>query len=92
MKLSEVYRKAAEMIAVRNIYSCCAVDMVCGSKNMNDWSPATKEYQQRFGNKNGFLPISYFTDEEDPRGLRILALCFMAAIAEDEERSRKRRN
>ena len=91
MKPSEVYRKAAEMVAVENGYSCCAVDAACGGKNILAWSPATTEYRRLFGMFDDFLPIWLFTSEEDPQGLRVLALCFMAAIAEYEELAARRR-
>ena len=93
MKASEVYRMAAELVEKDMQFSCCAVDVACSHKGVLDWSPLTNKYRRVFGDDNGHLSIIPFNCDDDPKGLRILALCFMAAIAEDEERAaRKRRN
>lgn len=95
MKLSEVYRRAAKLIEDREeIYSCCAVDaVVMGTFNVAAHTAQAKKYAEFFGRD---LPVAPgWNDTADSmtrlqtaidhdRDIRVLLLCFMAAIMESE--------
>lgn len=99
MKHSETYRQAAKVMedqvgsGYETEYSCCAIGFVAGAKSgfYSDHKLA-HEYAARFADTQVELQQRFMgLDEEDQLNARILALCFMAAISEDEER-RKRSN
>ena len=101
MKASEVYREAAKQMedqigyGYETEYSCCAVGFVAGGKTgyYSDYKLA-QEYASRFAETPSALQqlIMEYVGPKERLNVRILGLCFMAAIAEDEERSRKRRS
>ena len=92
MKASEVYREAAKQMELGYANFCCHALTRVGGYGL--CAKMKKLYAPRS------LSSAWMEDSDDGKGsylgteshnYRILALCFMAAIAEDEERSRKRR-
>lgn len=88
MKLSEIYRNAAKLIERnKTAFACFAIDDACRGNRL-----LAKEPQLEFSGL--FRPIgkganeSWFRDAgstpDERRNIRILALCFMVAIAESE--------
>ena len=93
MKLSEVYLEAARQMAWRREpkYSCWMINAVAtNGKECAGW-PDGKAGDYRRHYEKTIIPVES-PKEFANRNERILALCLMAAIAKDEERSRKRRN
>ena len=95
MKRSEIYREAAKrMENGKYCFSCFAVAIVAGESSNGS---AVKFYERWFkqrGSGSAWMvdfPGHEPEDMASARDRRVLSLCFMAAIAEDEERSRKRR-
>jgi hypothetical protein len=100
MKRSEIYREAARRVD-RNrdrlgayAWSCCAVSMVAIGEDKS--SPEAKDYADTFapeyvarwsGDAENRLQGAFDEAGCDAKALRVLALLFMAAIAESEERS-----
>ncbi|MDP2620871.1 MAG: hypothetical protein Q8P46_11975 [Hyphomicrobiales bacterium] len=96
--LSEIYRKAAELID-RNeeIYSCRAV---ASTAYGDDWSPEEWSFiVDPYADL--FKPVESASSAEhwlhgtglayaERKAWRVLALCFMAAIAEDSEITKRR--
>lgn len=81
-KRAALYREAASRIAERkNVWSCCAIERVtlgCGPT----WGKETKAYREIFAtSEDGEVSISAF-DTAGGSPIRILALCFMAAMVE----------
>lgn len=93
MKRSEVYLRAAELVAQRTDEpSCLALETVMENLALRDWSKPTIRYQRLFapniGLAGGATTWGYEWGIRSVRkDCRILALCFMAAIAEYEEKS-----
>ena len=99
MKASEVYRKAAKEVAdlpFMNGHRCC-----CGAIRtaLQDASKEVREgavarFAEVFKPRGKNIEYYWFGDYEDVENQepRVLALCFMAAIAEDEERGNRRRS
>lgn len=88
IKASEVYLRAAELIdsGAGTRWSCCAIDDVQGRDVFAPWSLASKKYLRAISpdGKSETLQ-SAFTDCDNPRAVRVLALLFMHQIALDEE-------
>lgn len=85
MKDSEIYKKAARLVAERKThYSCVAIDDASGA-DIEDWNRQTKRYQALFRNERSALR-AYDAELAGGRKWRVLALCLMAAIAESEGR------
>jgi hypothetical protein len=100
---SQIYLEAARRVD-RNrdplceyAWSCCAVSMVAIGEDKR--SPEAEDYADTFapecveqwpGDAEHRLQGAYAEVGRDAKALRVLALCFMAAIAEDEERSSRR--
>ena len=92
MKKSEIFLKAAERIEQgMDLYACTAIDSA-QIKKYGLWSPATQWFQKEIlpkGNKSfPYFDSSdgiFLRSREELRNARIVALCFAAAIAEDEE-------
>src|SRR5690606_37360381 len=93
MKPSQVYRKAAELVASRKSDpSCLAIDEVCGKRFNRKLTRHAKKYARLFAP----LPdkewrYTTWGHEWDDRPLivrrcRVLALLLMSEIAKDEER------
>jgi hypothetical protein len=77
----EVYLAAAERVFLgQNNYSCLAVDDAQEKGVFETWSPLCKKYRAVFS-QDGSGHLYLFNDEENAKEIRILALCFMAAIA-----------
>lgn len=94
MKASRIYREAARRIAQKDGYSCCVVDEVAGgSINSDGFTPVTWRYIATFAE----CPIAFWirydancvrddaATAREVQNWRVLALLFMACIAEDEE-------
>lgn len=78
-----VYRKAAELIAIgKRDWSCCAVEHANNTLIgiSTRWSPPTARYQRMFSEEPGRMTISQFDNTGNGREVRVLALCFMAAM------------
>jgi len=100
MKASEIYLDAARQLAERESdYSCVAImeatsddgeDSVHCAPYLSLFAPTNDEYFCSWSdNPETRLQLAYGWGQES-RDHRTLALCFMAAIAEDEERPSKR--
>jgi hypothetical protein len=79
-----LYRKAAKRIETgENSWSCCAIEeaLPMSKRTYGAWHPATEKYRQMFA-EAGSLSISQFDETGDGEGVRIVALCLMAAMAE----------
>lgn len=89
MKASEVYREAAREMemdggfSIRWKYSCLAIEEVQGACESMTWTEASNRYRSVMGGPGVNLQHR-FEACEYPHAVRILALCFMAAIAESE--------
>ena len=94
MKASEVYRKAAERIASRMFsqgeHYCACYAITLADKESEEENKAM--FSDWFMPEGKFKEQYWFGDtyDKEARKERILALCFMAAIAEDEERGKRR--
>ena len=98
MKRSEVYREAARLLEAGEYtynWSCWTICQAKGVPFYNFGEPKPAEvddYEITFSpyNENADSHTRHCWgrawDEDERRDCRILALCFMAAIAEDEER------
>lgn len=93
MKLSEVYRRAAKRVEADlgcSEYSCLAIREVYEKETgiYDDQPQAEKPYMDWMGAKDSTKMQCLFElrrgDGLSPRDLRVLALCFMAAIMESE--------
>jgi hypothetical protein len=86
MKRSEIYREAAEIVSQRRPfleYACHALrrlGLPCDEFESYMWPPDRTPDQNRW---SGF----WGAPDAESQDCRVIALCFMAAIAEDEERS-----
>lgn len=92
MKASEVYRKAAKSIAeLKEDYSCIAI---CNVHDQGYFAgfPLRDEYRENFIKGDECHLQAMIERCANRREIRVLALCFMAAIAEDEERGKGRRS
>ena len=94
MKPSEIYREAARRIEVENDYSCIvlaqATDPLYESGKADRFTEeyeTVRKYVDMFGDGNS---IELQHRLENSQDLRVLALCFMGAIADDEERRSRR--
>ncbi len=88
MKASERYLKAASRIEDQTMCGCCCA---IESTGLSTKKFLTLMSPNQFLDQSGsffFGRCKCWTNEHIP--VRVLALCFMAAIAEDEERARKR--
>ena len=95
MKDSTIYRRAAAEVAVRDWYSCCAIENVQKRANIGgEFSPAAQRYNDLFNpdprasfwirlREDG--TYDYNTRTVEVQQWRVLALLFMACVAEDEE-------
>jgi len=88
MKRGEIYRKAAlemEQIIGAHYYSCWTIDDVSDSDGSA--RDAKTFYAKFYKPHRARMDDGWFSDIplDDINGYRVLALCFMAAIAEDEE-------
>ena len=92
MKASEIYAKAAEELYERgNGWGACEAISACLVRHIASPCTFREDFEKLFVPKNpqrGAYWFGLFTDENHEA--RILSLCFMAAIAADEERSNKR--
>lgn len=88
MKDSEIYRRAAEIMddPLHEFGACSAIsNAFFGTQRNNDWPYGRTEYQELTGPfLDLFDGIQFATLTQ--RNTRVLALCFMAAIAESEGR------
>lgn len=82
MKASEVYREAAKFCFDNDSFSCCAITHKPDPEGLYRWA-LRKEYEALFKPEGGFYAWGDMWGDES-RKCRILALCFMAAIAESE--------
>lgn len=87
MNPSEIYRKAAELIARgTQQHSCVAISIVVNYESFHERQSygALFRPSRRVGSND---PWGEWWSEESKvcRDCRVIALCFMAAIAEDEE-------
>jgi hypothetical protein len=88
MKRSEIYLEAAKRIALRNDFSCNAIDFVQGR---NSHPMARASYVKLFGLKNtragnagrNVVALWYSGPEEEQK-CRVLMLCLASAIAASE--------
>ena len=92
MKKSEIFLKAAERIERgKDIFACCAIDNIQRADWGRIWSDNAQWYQRKMLPRNSIFPYSrtsrglYIEPGPDQKNARIVALCFAAAIAEDEE-------
>lgn len=86
---STIYREAARLIERGEAeYSCTTVDLLEGTiETAPNGGPLTAAYMRlMFGWERWPIDASVDFERDD----RVIALCFMAAIAEDEERSARR--
>ena len=88
MKPSAVYREAARLMERRsNLYFCChALGEVSADETL---CLSMKRMYAPRSRLPAWMSINGLCIQ-DERPIRILALCFMAAIAEDEEKHRAR--
>lgn len=97
MKRSEIYRNAARRIERKqNTYSCVAIEMACKGR---DYEDAKEFYGETMSPRGDGVMYSFdFLDEEYAdefdkqfaRDHRVVTLCFMAAIAEDAEKRKRK--
>jgi len=88
MKDSEIYRRAAEIMddPLHEFASCSAIaNAFYGTQRNNDWPLGGSEYQELTEPFLDLFDGIQHTSLEQ-RNTRVLALCFMAAIAESEGR------
>ena len=94
LKPSEVYREAARRIAepLAIQWTCWEIENVLGIPRHNpdvkekDKHYLVRKYEAMFKPENSGHCWGYAWGYEERLDCRILALCFMAAIAEDEEK------
>lgn len=86
-----IYRKAAAIADKNMEASCVAIEKANGTWSVSGWSRLTYNYNNLFKPRNsgvvwGNLWADWSNDAtlNTRRQCRVLALCFMAAIAEDE--------
>ena len=98
MKLSEIYRKAAEIVQKEGLACCSAIFHVCNDNGL-DWFECAKAkelfrglYGRDSNDWNG-RQISFWmskTDEpifcEEAQNRRVLAMLFMAEITKGEDK------
>lgn len=97
MKKSEVFRQAAQQLEKRNAgaYSCCEVWGQVYDAPMLEiyaytdryqalFAPAPEELLPDYEELGAFWLDGAFANEAEAHEWRILALCFMAAIYEEE--------
>ena len=93
MTPSAIYRKAAQVVDSGHTYfSCIAVSDVCLHGGIYYYD-VLLEYRRLFApnpkqNITGNWGAAWSFDADERRACRTLALCFMSAIAEYEERRR----
>lgn len=89
MKRSEIYREAARLVEMgAEQYSCIAI-----ANAAHGWArqlpcneyEESRIYVETFADHPDELNRLFSQECEDAQDLRILALCLMAAIAEDDE-------
>ncbi|MDP2621578.1 MAG: hypothetical protein Q8P46_15640 [Hyphomicrobiales bacterium] len=98
MKPSEIYLEAAALIdRDEEVYSCRAVAKAAYGDNWSaeEWSFIVDPYAKLFKPLEASGLLEYwlkgqFSDWDERKAWRILALCFMAAIAEDSETTKRR--
>jgi hypothetical protein len=88
MKASEVYLKAAmRMAAKKDCFSCTSIERASNGQG----EPFIKKYAAIFKPCGVETEGIWFGDcacrTDENLGVRVLALCFMSAIAADEDRS-----
>ncbi len=92
MKASEIFAQAAEVAFLEKSCGCYALEQVCQQGYMR--GQIFDKFADVFGptNKTAIQIGGWWgdCDDKENQNARLLALCFMAAIAEDEERARKR--
>ena len=85
IKASEIYRRAAiRTWKEQNTYSCSAIADTAVAMGASYLGPL-QEYSALFRPHVRLLWGNAWGDKDERRECRILALLFMAAIAEDEE-------
>lgn len=72
MKLSEVFRKAAELCVTKRMTYDEAIDIACGRSDSD----------RHISHFENFFGWAHFEEDNDHR---VLALCMAAAIAESED-------
>lgn len=88
MNKSEIYTRAAELVANRDEpYSCCAIAAALNFNGVgpHDDIPEIKWYVDTFAEEGELQKLFPFSETPRGRKMRVLALCFMAAIAEDHD-------
>jgi len=97
MKPSEIYRKAARMLEKRQAVhtcSCLVIQEALGRIGDANFSPVTARYIALFKpdgkGESDIWGNEWAGDENSRRDCRVLALCFMVAIAEDSEITKRR--
>ncbi len=89
MKLSEIYLAAARRVCREEDFTCNTIDRISlGEHDFRNPSLARKFYESLFkprGSRLAWLSSGDFDSHE----VRILAMCFMHAIALYNERDRK---
>lgn len=86
MKASEVYLKAAKLVAKENQFSCCTISAVSGFA----WQGGDilrEQYSALFAPSHGYAWLEFEFDDgsQEQHDWRVLALLFMHEIAKDEE-------
>lgn len=87
MKYSEIFLKAAELVAEHEEFSCNAIDRINAEENgrYTDYCPARCWYCETLGIdiRYGFS-LSSLNRVKDSQNRRVIMLCLAAAIAESE--------
>ena len=94
MKPSEIYRKAAQSMESQSYRSPYACDHIHNTVDANRGGEKERRLfvrlRDRFAKMCGKNPTAWIWWPSRDADVRVVALCFMAAIAEDEERTQKR--
>lgn len=93
MKDSQIYLRAAELCAIKHEVGsnnpdagCC--DFICSAGGARGWALVDNEFEPLFKPEHTSRPLYWFGSlgPAENNKARVLALCFMAAIAESEGR------
>jgi len=85
MKDSEIYLKAAELVAdERTEFSCIAISVISDASGAEYHCKQRDEFAKLFSATESKLHAGNVHALPDSIGWRVLALCFMSAIAKDE--------